>query len=126
MSFTLVSSTDSQESLNAAASENWRAAPVPPPVPAVPGEIPASLPQKQFNEVREEEIREKKEAGPEILQGEEERSGKPGRNGYQKRLDKLTKNWKTAESRRIAAESRVAELESRLGNGAAQPASDET
>jgi len=97
VSFILTSTTDSQQALDAAAaSENWKTPPVLPAPPPVPGDVPADLPQKKFSELREREIQERKEAGPEILQGDEARNKLGRGSGYQKRLDKLVRNWKAA------------------------------
>ena len=126
MALTITSTTSPESDLQHAVSDSWRTAPIKPeeaPATSKNGDvIPLDkLPAKKFIEVRDQEVAEKKEAGPEFLQGEE--NGKPGKTGWQKRIDKVTRNWRTAESRAVEAERRAAELEARIsGNSSEAPA----
>jgi hypothetical protein len=122
MPLTLVSTTESQANLNAAvsATDSWRTPPQQPePRETKDGDaIPLDkLPPKKFNEVRDEQVRENKDAARKSLNGEE--GNKPGqRSGWQKRIDKITARNHSLEERVQSAERRAAELEARL-NGSA-------
>jgi hypothetical protein len=114
MTFTLTSTTESQENLNRAASDTWRTPPPAKPEPAKSGDSAAldQLPPKQFNAAREEQIRESKDAARAALEGDdgEKRYRNKGSGGLRRRIDTVTKNWRTEESRRIAVEKELAGL----------------
>lgn len=124
MSLTISSTTPGEtlEDLQKAVGDDWRNPPAQEDLSLANknGELRLDkLPAKKFIEIRDQQVAEKKDTGPEFLQGEE--NGKPGhKSGYEKRISKLTKNWRAEQSRAEAAERRAAELESRL-SGAAPP-----
>ena len=120
MAITLTSTTESLAELTrVASSDDWRTSPAKPEdSPATNGDaIPLdNLSPQKFNEVREEQIREHKDAARNALEGEDrELYRAKGSGKLERRIDKVTKNWRTEESLRIAAENRVKELEARLG-----------
>jgi len=122
MGFILGSTTETQEELERVAtvgSDAWKTAPVKPDDPPGPGDVPANIPQRLFNELREEEIREKKEAGPGLLRDDDRDTDKSERR---KELEKAIGRAREAEARRNAADSRLAEVRSKLGNEAEVPA----
>jgi len=135
MSITITSTTSSDSELQHAVSDSWRTPPTPETKESKSGEsIPLDkLPPKKFNEVRNEQVREKKEGARDSLNGEEQRYRHKGA-GVQKRFDRLTAQRAAEQARAVAAESRAeaaerraAELEARLnGNGnSPAPASPE-
>ena len=115
MGFTLASTTESQQELQRVASldSDWKTAPVKPEDLPGPGDIPANIPQRLYNELRDLEIREKKEAGPGLLQDDDRDTGKSERR---KEIEAAIRKAQQSEARRIAAESRVTELRAKLGS----------
>jgi hypothetical protein len=120
MSLTLASTTEPQTHLDAAVSDDWR---TPPAAQAEPKENSNGdskpidkLDPETFAKVRAEQIKARKEAEWEFRMGEE--GGGQSKSKFQKRIDKVTRNWRESEKLREAAERRAAELEARL-NGAA-------
>jgi hypothetical protein len=124
MSLTLSSTTESLENMNAALrpGEEWKPPPEKPKEPASTGETPVDqLPPQEFNEQRDRAIRENKDWARDRLNGGENENRKKmyrGNGGVDKRIDRLTKNWRTEESRRVAAETELAELKASLNGGA--------
>ena len=121
MAIVLASTTETAENLQHGVSDGWETPPEQPEEKAAPtnGAIPLDkLPPKQFNAVREEQIRDDKDAARDALNGEVERHGRKG-GGVEKRIAKAVKAWRTEESRRIAAETELAELKARFNGGAA-------
>ena len=126
MSLTLTSTTSSDVELQRALSDDWRT-----PPPAKPEDLPPAdkngeisldkLPAKKFNEIRDQQIAEKKAEGPEFLKAYR----KKGSGGYRKVIGAATRSWKSEEARAIAAENRVAELEAQV-TGRAPSASGES
>jgi hypothetical protein len=116
MGFTLASTTESQQELErvAAPSPDWKIAPVVPDDPPGPGDIPKSIPQKLYNELRKEQAKEKERAGPVLLQDDGRDTSKSARL---EEIEAAIRKAKQAESRKSAAESRVAELKAQIGNG---------
>jgi hypothetical protein len=118
MSLTIASTTSPQSHLDAAVSDSWRTPPPPADKPKDPasttnGEIPIDkLPPKEFNAAREEQVRESKDAARAALEGDdgEKRYRNKGSGGLRRRIDTVTKNWRTEESRRIAVEKELAGL----------------
>jgi len=118
MGFTLVSTTESQKELNRVVdSDDWKTAPIKPDDPPGPGDIPKNISQRLYNELREEQIREKKRAGPLLLQDDGRDTSKSERL---EEIEAAIKKAKQAESRKSAAESRVAELRAKIGSDTAE------
>lgn len=129
MAIQLISSTESQEALDRAVSDDWR---TPPPSkseePApTAGEAPLDkLPPMDFAKAREQQIRDRKESEWQFRRSEEN-GGKPYRkSGIDKRIDNLTKARRQAETRAEAAERRIAELEARFNSASPAPAQTQT
>ena len=70
-----------------------------------------------YNELREEQIRDKKRAGPVLLQDDGRDTSKSDRL---KEIEAAISKAKQAESRKAAAESRVAELRAKVGSDTAE------
>ena len=103
--------------------------PVDTPALEVPPEVLEKLPQREYNEVRDQQEYERKHPEPdEDADGTDPQRAKHGTsNKLQKRFDKLTRRAREAESRAQAAERHAAEVEAKIaGNGAAQPDFTET
>ncbi len=113
MAFVMTTTTESAEALQQGASDNWKTAPEAPVEPPDPGAVPKEIPQKIFNSVREEQIREKQKT-PEWLR---EDRGKP---------DEAIKKYETAKQRDYAAERHKAELRKILEQVSGERVSDES
>src|SRR5271157_3156620 len=122
MSFTLASTTEEQNELNRVATldSDWKNSPLKLDDPPAAGDIPKALPQKVFNELREEQIRQKKEAGPGLLQDDDRDTSKSSRL---EQLEGAIEKARAAEARQAAAEARLANA--KLGNNAETPAPTE-
>ena len=105
MSLTITSNTPGEtiEDLQHALSDDWRTPRTKPEdKPATNGDaIPLDkLPQKQFNEIRDQQVRDNKDAARIALEGDDrELYRAKGSGKLERRIDKVTKNWRTEESR---------------------------
>ena len=126
MSLTITSTTASDSELRHAVSEEWRTPPAKSEEkPATNGDaVPLEkLPQKQFNEIRDQQARDNKDAARNALEGQDRELlyRSKGSGKLERRIDVVTKQKYVALARAEAAEKELADIKRSMnGNGAVQ------